>query len=171
MRIHSECLFGDVFGSMKCDCGPQLKDFLASIGDKRPGVLVYVKGHEGRGAGLWTKTRAYGDVDQHPEKHHNHALLEAGALQVDARTYDAAADFALQVMLQHGVASNTVETTPHSENKGKQLVTLVLHTNNPNKVETMCDVSARFQGPECEFLCKQKEVPASITATPSTKST
>jgi amino acid adenylation domain-containing protein len=171
VRIHSECLFGDVFGSQKCDCGLQKTDFLASIGNSCPGVFVYVKGHEGRGAGLWTKTRAYDDVDQHPEKHHNDALLAAGAPAVDARTYDAAADFVLELLLQHDVASNIAKNKrplhPQSEREGKQRVKLVLHTNNPDKVNAMRKSSARCQQTELEFICDMKTIPANRHCNPS----
>ena len=60
VRVHSNCLTGDVFGSQRCDCGPQLANAIARINaDPKSGYIVYMAGHEGRGIGLWAKAATY----------------------------------------------------------------------------------------------------------------
>jgi 3,4-dihydroxy 2-butanone 4-phosphate synthase/GTP cyclohydrolase II len=59
VRVHSECLTGDIFGSLRCDCGSQLRLALQKIGEHGEGVLLYIRGHEGRGIGLRHKLLAY----------------------------------------------------------------------------------------------------------------
>ena len=89
VRVHSECLTGDAFGSWRCDCGEQLDAALAAIAAEGRGVLVYVRGHEGRGIGLLAKLKAYALQDQGVDT--VDANTELG-LPVDARRYDQAAE-------------------------------------------------------------------------------
>jgi 3,4-dihydroxy 2-butanone 4-phosphate synthase/GTP cyclohydrolase II len=64
VRLHSECLTGDVFGSRRCDCGEQLEDALRLIGEAGCGAVIYLRGHEGRGIGLLAKIAAYALQDR-----------------------------------------------------------------------------------------------------------
>jgi 3,4-dihydroxy 2-butanone 4-phosphate synthase / GTP cyclohydrolase II len=103
VRAHSECLTGDVLGSQRCDCGPQLDAAMAAIAGEGRGVVVYLRGHEGRGIGLLAKLQAYQMQDNGSDT--VDANLELG-LPVDAREYVNAA----QMLSDLGVRSIRVLT-------------------------------------------------------------
>ena len=113
-RLHSECLTGDVFGSLRCDCGAQLDSAMAAISAEGRGVVLYLRGHEGRGVGLLSKLQAYELQDAGADT--VDANTELG-LPVDAREYSAGA----QMLADLGVRS------------------VRLLTNNPAKVSGLTD--------------------------------
>jgi 3,4-dihydroxy 2-butanone 4-phosphate synthase/GTP cyclohydrolase II len=113
-RLHSECLTGDVFGSLRCDCGAQLDAAMAAIAAEGRGVVLYLRGHEGRGVGLLSKLQAYALQDAGADT--VDANLELG-LPADAREYSAGA----QMLADLGVRS------------------VRLLTNNPAKVSGLTD--------------------------------
>ncbi|MFF4137047.1 GTP cyclohydrolase II [Streptomyces mirabilis] len=113
VRIHSECLTGDVFGSARCDCGPQLREAVEQIAE-RGGVLLYLR-QEGRGIGLYNKLDAYALQDQGLDTYAANAAL---GLPEDGRDYTAAA----QMLQALGIDD------------------LDLLSNNPDKAEQLRDL-------------------------------
>ena len=114
VRMHSECLTGDAFGSLKCDCGPQLHATMKMINDAGQGVILYLR-QEGRGIGLTNKIRAYALQDQ------GHDTLDANLLlnlPADARQYDMCS-----IMLDY-----------------LQIKDVQLITNNPLKIKALTDL-------------------------------
>ncbi|MFB8130386.1 GTP cyclohydrolase II [Streptomyces sp. RLB3-17] len=110
VRLHSECLTGDVFGSARCDCGPQLREAVERIAE-RGGVLLYLR-QEGRGIGLYNKLDAYALQDQGLDTYAANAAL---GLPEDGRDYTAAAQ-----MLQ-ALGIDDVDLLSNNPDKAEQL--------------------------------------------------
>jgi 3,4-dihydroxy 2-butanone 4-phosphate synthase / GTP cyclohydrolase II len=89
VRVHSECLTGDVFGALRCECGAQLRSAVDAIAEEECGVLVYLRGHEGRGIGLVAKVRTH--VLQDEQGLDTVDSATALGLPVDVRDFGAAA--------------------------------------------------------------------------------
>ncbi|MGE8563535.1 MAG: GTP cyclohydrolase II [Acinetobacter bohemicus] len=111
VRIHSECLTGDAFASLKCDCGPQLQATQKLINEVGQGVILYLR-QEGRGIGLTNKIRAYALQDQGHDTVDANLMLN---LPADARRYDMCT-----IMLEH-----------------LQIKQVKLVTNNPSKIKAL----------------------------------
>ena len=112
VRIHSECLTGDIFGSKRCDCGSQLKEAMRLIEQSGNGYIIYLRDHEGRGIGLAEKIRAY--VLQDSGQDTVEANLSIGQ-PIDDRTYEDAINILQRL----------------------QIKSLVLLTNNPEKIASI----------------------------------
>ncbi|MFC4505717.1 MULTISPECIES: GTP cyclohydrolase II [Streptomyces] len=127
VRLHSECLTGDVFGSARCDCGPQLREAVERIAE-RGGVLLYLR-QEGRGIGLYNKLDAYALQDQGLDTYEANSAL---GLPEDGRDYTAAA----QMLRALGVTE--LDLLSNNPDKADQLRTLGIdvHDRVPTGVFT-----------------------------------
>ncbi|MFC1408279.1 GTP cyclohydrolase II [Streptacidiphilus sp. N1-12] len=112
VRVHSECLTGEAWGSLRCDCGPQLDAAMAAVAAAGSGVILYLRGHEGRGIGLLAKLRAYALQDAGFDTVDANSAL---GLPEDARDYRMAA----QILADLGISS------------------IRLLSNNPDKSESL----------------------------------
>jgi len=130
VRIHSECLTGDVFGSKRCDCGLQLKEAMRLIEQSGNGYIIYLRDHEGRGIGLAEKIRAY--VLQDSGQDTVEANISIGQ-PIDDRTYEDAIS-----ILQH-----------------LQIKSLILLTNNPEKVASLKESGISVKTNPLEIIANQ----------------
>ena len=119
VRVHSECMTSEVFGSLRCDCKPQLDDAMRRIAEEGRGVVVYLRGHEGRGIGLLDKLRAYALQDQGADTVEANVRL---GLPIDNRDYAVGA----QMLRDLGVRA------------------MRLMTNNQQKYDGIADYGLRI---------------------------
>ncbi len=119
VRIHSQCLTGDVFGSIKCDCGPQLKKAMQMIEDEGMGAIVYQQ-QEGRGIGIVNKIRAYALQDQGADTVEANERL---GFEIDAREYSQCAEVLFDLGLcRVRVISNNPEKLKALRDAGLRIV-------------------------------------------------
>lgn len=136
VRVHSECLTGDVFGSKRCDCGNQVRDALRAIEEEGRGVFLYMLGHEGRGIGLAHKLQAYQLQDEGLDT--VEANLELG-LPVDARDYGTGA----QILRNLGITSMRLLTNNPAKRVGLEGYGLSVIERVPIQVEP-CKENLRY---------------------------
>ena len=111
VRVHSECLTGDVFGSLRCDCGVQLGTAMQRVAEEGLGVVVYLRGHEGRGIGIGNKLLAYGLQER------GHDTVDANTelgLPIDSREYGIGA----QILVDLGITTMRLMTNNHAKYGG-----------------------------------------------------
>ncbi|XP_041991621.1 bifunctional riboflavin biosynthesis protein RIBA 1, chloroplastic-like [Salvia splendens] len=139
VRVHSECLTGDIFGSARCDCGKQLELAMQQIEAAGRGVLVYLRGHEGRGIGLGHKLRAYSLQDE------GHDTIEANeelGLPIDSREYGIGA----QILRDLGVRTMKLMTNNPASYSGLKGYGLAVAGRVPLVAKNNLDVGQTATG-------------------------
>jgi 3,4-dihydroxy 2-butanone 4-phosphate synthase/GTP cyclohydrolase II len=161
VRVHSECLTGDVFGSLRCDCGPQLDGALRRIAEEGLGVVVYLRGHEGRGIGLAHKLAAYSLQEEGRDT--VDANLELG-LPVDDREYGIGS----QILVDLGVTTMRLLTNNPAKYTGLggfglQIVERVPLETHPNPE------NLRYLRTKRERMGHLLDLPADVGALPAAR--
>ncbi len=137
VRVHSCCMTGDVFGSMRCECGPQLDHAFERIHEERGGAVVYMSGHEGRGIGLWAKAITYLLQDDGQDTYQANTSL---GLPEDSRDFTDAA-VVLRYLLQGKpvrLLSNNPLKREHLEQGGQPVTSMEPFTAG------VCDHNLRY---------------------------
>ncbi|MEL6214130.1 MAG: GTP cyclohydrolase II [Pseudomonadota bacterium] len=126
VRVHSSCLTGDVFGSERCECGPQLESAMRQIASHDgPGLIVYMAGHEGRGIGLWAKAATYLLQDAGEDTYQANRSL---GLPDDSRDFSEAA-----ALLLHFIGNKPMKLLTNNPKKVADLVAAGLNDVTPVK--------------------------------------
>ena len=128
VRFHSECLTGDALGSLRCDCGPQLRAALRQVASEGRGVVLYVRGHEGRGIGLLHKLQAYQLQDGGADTVSANVTL---GLPADSRDYGMGA----QILVDLGIKSMRLLTNNPTKRAGLDGYGLTISETVPIEIE------------------------------------
>ena len=137
VRVHSSCMTGDVFGSQRCECGPQFIAALQRIADDPAGgMIVYMSGHEGRGIGLWAKAATYLLQDAGEDTYQANRSL---GLPDDSRDFSEAA-----VLIKHFVGKRPFRLLTNNPKKLEDLGAFGLHSIT--RVKHVCGVAAENRG-------------------------
>jgi 3,4-dihydroxy 2-butanone 4-phosphate synthase / GTP cyclohydrolase II len=128
VRVHSECLTGEAFGSLRCDCGPQLQKAMRLISESDGGILIYLRNHEGRGIGLANKIKAYAMQDVGMDTHDANTAL---GFAPDERNYAVAA----QILRTLGVSKLTLLSNNPLKAKGLQELGIEVVKTRPLQIE------------------------------------
>jgi 3,4-dihydroxy 2-butanone 4-phosphate synthase / GTP cyclohydrolase II len=161
VRVHSECLTGDVLGSTRCDCGTQLANAMQRVADEGRGVVLYLRGHEGRGIGLLHKLRAYQLQDAGADT--VEANLELG-LPADARDYGTGA----QILADLGVRTMRLLTNNPTKRAGLEGYGLAIVGREPLP-PAVTDANVRYLATKRDRMGHHlPDLPAPAAATEST---
>lgn len=151
VRVHSECLTGDVFGSLRCDCGPQLEAAMRAIAAEGRGIILYVKGHEGRGIGLLSKMQAYALQDTGADTIEANLAL---GLPADARDYGTGA----QILADLGVKSMRLLTNNPAKRAGLDGFGIVIKDRVPLTIASNPH-NARYLATKAHLMGHELEQP------------